>query len=87
VGVSYWDSWLLVTQQLRLRHSLRRYSRKSEIIRYSCSQRWWNRDTRRCSFSWILRKIPRRLFSRMMRQRNSHSCMMGFSWRLMQMEI
>jgi hypothetical protein len=66
---------------------LRRYSRKSEIIRYSCGQRWWNRDTRRCSFSRILRKIQRRLFSRMMRQRNNHNYMMGFFWRLMQMEI
>jgi hypothetical protein len=66
---------------------LRRYSRKSEIIRYSCSQRWWNRSFRRCCPRRILRKIQRRLFLRMMRQKNSHSCMMGFFWRLMQTGI
>jgi hypothetical protein len=66
---------------------LRRCSRKSEIIRYSCSWRWWNKGTRRCSPRRILRKIQRRLFLRMMRKRNSHSCMMGFSWRLMQTKI
>jgi hypothetical protein len=35
----------------------------------------------------ILRKIQRRLFLRMMRQRNNHSCMMGFFWRLMRTGI
>jgi hypothetical protein len=33
-----------------------RYCRKAEIIRYSCSRRWWNRSTRRCSLRRILRK-------------------------------
>jgi hypothetical protein len=30
---------------------------------------------------------PEEIVLRMMRQRNSHSCMMGFFWRLMQMDI
>jgi hypothetical protein len=66
---------------------LRRYSRKSEIIRYSWSRRWWNKSTRRCNLRRILRKIQRRLFFRMMRQKNNHSCMMGFFWKLMQTGI
>jgi hypothetical protein len=57
---------------------LRKYSRrKSEIYRYSCSRRWWDRSTRRCSPRRILRKIQRKLFLRMMWQKNSYSCMMG----------
>jgi hypothetical protein len=35
----------------------------------------------------ILKKIQRRLSLRMMRKKNSHSCMTGFFWRLMQTGI
>jgi hypothetical protein len=73
-----WGSWLLVTQQLRRRHNLRRCIRRLETIRYSCSWRQWSRDIRWCSTRKILRKIQRRSCLRVMRQRNIHICMMEF---------